>query len=563
MPVSSRSSGLLLSPLPTRGAQLLRVALLATVVAASSTSWGQAPPDEGAPDEPGSMAPAAGEPTAPPADDAEPEAGAPGAEPAAPTTPPPPALQVRPPPALPTNDDLRQLAEADQFSKGLFRRVARTSPSAAQRAYALRVLAVRSPRSATAHICSRSMRLDVDAQVRRAAAECLGRLPARYASSKTPALLAALNDEDIDVVTMAAWALANVGRPEALGPLVKGTHHEDVKVARLFYTYAERLRLRHGLDYVAGQTSKKSKTRPGGRLVPPSTELFQQVSGMERSVSAGWLALYGGMSGWLHGGLLVAAHGPKSKELSLLSAVGGVVIGAGLGGAYGFFAAPTLRESHTVVQLGTMAAIAGYGAGLLSDQLPSGGVNAASLSALGTLVGTGAGILLNESTAAPSAGALASGFAVSVGAATMTAAAGLGTGLPDTQVFGFTLVAAGVSGIVTTTALAQADIGLRAPVFGTLGGVVAAGAVGGLVLLVEGPQLQDEQAPLSTGSGLAVAGAYAAGAAATALLAVVLIPEDLDPFLAGITFDAPGVGVTPSPTNPNEQAPVAVISGRF
>ncbi|MCP4498763.1 MAG: hypothetical protein GY822_02205 [Deltaproteobacteria bacterium] len=469
--------------------------------------------------------------------------------------------KTRAPPALPSNADLKALTEAPRFAKNVFRRVARTSPDAGQRAYALRVLAVRSPRTATSHICARSLLLDDSNRVRRSAAECLGRLPSRYGEPRTPALLSALSDDDIDVVTMAAWALANVGGPEALAPLVEGTRHKDPKVAKLFYTYAERLRVRQGMDYSMGP-NKKIKRGNRLRLVPAPSEMFGQLNAIERTVSTGWLALYGGMSGWAHGGLLTAAHGPKSKELSLLSAVGGVIVGGGLAGAYGFFMAPTLQEAHTVVQLGTMGAITGFGAGLLSDRNPTAGVNAASLSALGTLVGAGTGVLLNMG-GPPSRGALASGFAVSLGTSAAALGISLGLGLRDTESYGLILAAAGISGTMTTILVGKKEVGLRAPVFGTVGGVVAASAVAGLFFTGEGGQVNGEF-PLQTGSGIAVAGAYVLGAATGAVLALLYIPADLDPFLStSVKVNPPSFAVIQDAADPKKQTPMAMLSGRF
>jgi len=59
----------------------------------------------------------------------------------------------------------------------------------------------------------------------------------------------ALDDPSLDVMTMVGWALANTGDAASIVPLTARVAHEDVRVAKLFFGYAERLRDRLGLRY--------------------------------------------------------------------------------------------------------------------------------------------------------------------------------------------------------------------------------------------------------------------------------------------------------------------------
>ncbi|HEY1097456.1 MAG TPA: HEAT repeat domain-containing protein, partial [Myxococcota bacterium] len=179
-----------------------------------------------------------------------------------------------PPPVvdLPSDDQLRLLAQRDiAAARPTLRRAARTAERAGTRALAVRLLATNDASVATARICARALRLDVDANVRRAGAECLGRVGPRLGAPHTPALLAALDDPALDVVTMAGWGLANVGDAAAIGALNSRVTHPDVRVGRLFHGYTLRLRERLGLTY-AGSNDGTVAPRPSTKdptAVPP------------------------------------------------------------------------------------------------------------------------------------------------------------------------------------------------------------------------------------------------------------------------------------------------------
>src|SRR5690606_29435566 len=133
------------------------------------------------------------------------------------------------------------------------------------------------------------------------------------------------------------------------------------------------------------------------------------------TAATGWVALYGGMAGWLHGGLFVAAYGgPLWQNASPLTAMAGAVAGAVGGGAYAFFRSDDLTRAHTVVQVGTFGTMVGLGAGLLSGFAPVSGLNMASWGVAGTALGTGLGVALVE-TLQPTPGALALGATVAFG----------------------------------------------------------------------------------------------------------------------------------------------------
>ena len=78
--------------------------------------------------------------------------------------------------------------------------------------------------------------------------------------------MAGLQDPSLDVVTMAGWSLANIGGPEALGPLSALVDHPDRRVGKLFADYAGRHLSRNDMEYVA---VAQDKTRQRLRAVPP------------------------------------------------------------------------------------------------------------------------------------------------------------------------------------------------------------------------------------------------------------------------------------------------------
>lgn len=466
---------------------------------------------------------------------------------------------TRPPlPAEPDTAELRALVQQEPAeARPVLRRAARTAREPDARAMALLVLARIDPTRATARICSRALRIDPVPLVRRAAAECLGRLPSASAAPQTPALVAALDDEALDVLTMVGWALANSGDPAAIGPVTAGIEHPDPRVSRLFFEYTQRLRSRHGAPL------DEAVPEGAARLVPAPDAIISQGGGLETTASTGWLALYGGMSGWLHGGFFPAAHGgPGLQSVAALSSLGGAVAGAAAGGAYGFFRADRLVLAQNVVQLGTFGTIAGYGAGLLSGPGPQMGINMASFGASGALVGTGVAVAMNE-VMAPTPGALTLGVATGMGAAMTTGALALGYSLEVDAVIGSVLFMGGATGALTTLVMAPYDVGLLPIVGASLGGISFA-TVSALTLgIVESVQLRNADQIYTPGAGWAVAGSYALGAVTGAGLAL-LAPPELDPFLAtDLRLNPPAVVVLPDTLNPRRTITLAQLGGTF
>jgi hypothetical protein len=463
-------------------------------------------------------------------------------------------------PALPSADDIKNLASANaRFARPILRRAARTAPDDTRRALALSVLARVDPTRATGRICARALSVDPSPRVRRTAAECLGRLPPGASEMQTPGLVAALKDPVLDVVTMAGWALANVGEASSLPAVTELSNHEDFRVARLFYEYALRLRTRHSLPLPPVEQPETGDAR----LVPRGDALISQVSGLEVTASTAWLAMYGGMSGWLHGGLFPAAYGGSvGQNLSALTALGGAVGGVAVGGAYGFFRARRLTLAHNVVQLGTAGTVVGYGLGLLSGGPPQSGINMASFGLTGSLAGTAAGIAINE-TLAPTPGALALGASVGLGAAVSFGALGVGYSLTPGATIGVAMLSGGSAALLTTVVAAPYDFGLLPIVGGTAGGILVATGAGLLVGIVETGQLVGAAQAWTPGAGWAVASAYAAGAVVGGGL-MFLVPKDLDPFGGDqLKVAPPTVAFIPDATDPSRSVPVALVGGTF
>jgi len=459
---------------------------------------------------------------------------------------------------LPTLEELQVLDGTDpRFARPIVRRVARTAPDGERRARALEILAARDPSRATARICARALRLDTEPLVRRGGAECLGRLREEHAGGQTSSLVAALDDESLDVVTMAGWALANVGTREALGPVAARVRHPDRRVAALFVDFSERLRVRHGLRYDEGASSEIE-------LVPPPGRLTAQMRGIEVTAATGWLAMYGGMSGWLHGGMIVASYGgPIWQNTAPLASMGGAVVGVIGGGTYAFFRADDLRLSHTVVQLGTFGTLVGYGAGLLSDVPPQNGVNMTLYGAAGSLVGTGLGVALAE-TRPPTSGALALGATVAFGGAVSFGGLAYASAYTNEGAFALAMVTGGGLGVITTLVAAPAEIGILPCVGATLGGTIFAAIAGVVVGGVESIQLGlDGDRPFTEGSGWAIAAGYATGAVVGGL-SFALLPAEWDPLLGGsLSLTPPTLAALPSITDPRRPVPVAVLGGSF
>lgn len=463
-------------------------------------------------------------------------------------------------PPLPADDELSRLAERDiARARSPLRRAARTAPYPGTRALALRLLATHDPSVATARICARSLRLDDDAATRRSGAECLGRLGPRLAAAHTPALVAALDDSSLDVVTMAGWALANAGDAAGVGPVTQRATHEDIRVARLFYGYAERLRERLGLRYeTTDPTLPPKPSDDAPTAVPPGVVLTFPAASLDSAAATGWLGLYGVMVGWIHGPMMLAAHGGQAgAEAGALAGLGLSAFSAAALSGYGFARADRLTLAHTVVQLGTMGGLAGYGAGQLSAVGPASGVASANLSLMGSIVGITAGMAFVE-VAPPSAGALTAGAAVggTVGVAAGTLAASYR--YPFSQSLGVMLLAGSVTGAATTALLHEQDIGL----FPVVGATIGAGVVGGTAALAA-TWIESDPGLATERSGWLVVTGTAAGAALGGVVGWLLPPEQ-DPFLEGtLRLNPPTIGVIPGAGVRPEAVTALVVSGTF
>jgi hypothetical protein len=468
-----------------------------------------------------------------------------------------PATEADRPPEVLSDDELTALAISDiNAARPALRRAARSAPSSATRALALRLLSAHDASTATARICARGLRVEVDAGVRRAAAECLGRLGPDFGGPHTPALVAALGDGNIDVVTMVGWALANVGDSSAVGAVVDRVRHPDARVARLFVGYAERMRARLGLNYDA-PVEPELRDAEGRRIVPAGTILVSQSHSLDMAASTAWLGLYGGAMGWYHGAFLLSAHGgPDGSQTAALGGLAGAAVGAAAASAYGFSRADSMPLAHTVVQMGTFGAFAGYGAGILSGFPPTSGVAAANLSFLGTLAGTAAGIALVEARP-PTVGALGVGIVSGISAATAAGAlrAGYGSvGLAADYSIAAALFAGSVAGAAGTLATADIDVGLFPLAGATAGTLVGAGLGAGVFAAIE-PVSSTE----TTGWG--IAGTTLAG---TALGAIggMLLPRDQDPLLKKeLQLYPPTLGALLDSSG--QAVPAAVIAGTF
>lgn len=472
-----------------------------------------------------------------------------------------PVEDVRPPlPRAPTAAEVRNLMDADpRFARPILRRAARTATDPAVRALSLLALARVDPSRATARICARSLRIDPAARVRRASGECLGRLPVEAAAGHTATLLAALDDEALDVRTMAGWALASVGDEAALAPVSARVNDPDPRVASLFYDYEQRLRARHGAPAVRVVDEKVVR---GPRVVPPADALLPSRESVETTLATTWTALYGGMSGWLHGGFFPSAHGGPLADLASLSALGGAVAGAAAFGAYGFLRAKKLTLAHNLVQLGTFGTLAGYGAGLLSGTGPQAGINMSSYSLSGGLVGTGVALAINEAYE-PTPGALALGLATGFGTGVSFGSLARSYGGSFEGLVGAGLFFGGVSGALTTVIAAPYEIGLWPILGATVGGLAVASVTGVVLGVVEGAQLFEATRNYTPGVGWAVAGGYALGACTGAALAL-LLPDELDPFLAGaLRLRPPAITVLPDVVDARRTVTLASIGGTF
>jgi hypothetical protein len=283
--------------------------------------------------------------------------------------------------------------------------------------------------------------------------------------------------------------------------------------------------------------------------------------GLDVALATGWLGLYGGMLGWFHGPLLASAHGgPAGADVGTLAALGLSAVGAAALSGYGFARADSLPLAHTVVQLGTFGAMAGYGAGQLVGFPPISGVAAANLSAVGSLAGLGLGLAFVEQNA-PTMGALAAGIAASVGVGTASATLVAAYGYPFNQQLGVLLFTGSVAGAATTTLLARADVGLFPVAGAALGGMVLGGVASLAAAFVE----RDVIATVgpSEAIGWVVLSAIAAGAGAGGAVGWAL-PADLDPLRAGtLKLHPPTLAVLPGQGVRPEATTMAMVGGVF
>jgi hypothetical protein len=447
-----------------------------------------------------------------------------------------PAATVQDAPALPDDDTLVRMVDEDlAAARPIVRRAARSSPRGQTRALALRLLGGSDPSSATSRICARALRVDADPLVRRAGAECLGRLGAEYSEAQTHVLVGALTDSNLDVVTMSGWALANVGAPYAYAQVASRAHHEDPRVARLFLGYAERMRARVGLDFTVEQDDGPGTDDKGNKLVPAGVALTTELDTLNTAASVGWIGVYGASVGWLHGTLLPSAQGgPDGATIAPLLGLGGSALAATGLGTYGFLRANSMLKAHTIVHFGTAGTLVGFGSGLLAGQAPANAVAAANLSLLGTLGGTALGIGLVELDAVPTAGSLALGLFS--GLVTSVSVAGLSRAyLPSNgYTFGMAAMTGGFAATAATLATRDVDLGLFPLAGGTVGLVLGAGLGGGAAFVLEREYTE-------TSGWLVLSGAIAG--AASGVLGGLLLPRALDPFLSPDV--RPDVEITP------------------
>jgi hypothetical protein len=462
--------------------------------------------------------------------------------------------------SVPTAEELQTLAARDiGQARPTLRRAARTARDAPVRALALRLLAIHDASVATSRICARGLRLDDDPVVRRAGAECLGRLGPRLGAPQTPTLVVALDDAVLDVVTMAGWALANVGDAAAVGPLARLIAHDDPRVSKLFLGYVERITDRLGLEVDEPRTDQPAPDPDLPTAVPPGVVLTFPAASFDSAIATGWLGLYGAVAGWVHAPLFLSANGGiAGAEASPLAGIGLSVVGAAVMSGYGFARADSLNLAHTVVQLGTFGGLAGYGAGQLAAVGPASGITSANLSMAGTLAGVGVGMAFVE-IGAPSPGALAAGAAVGAGVGVVAGSLASSYAYPFNQSLGVMLLTGSVAGTATTALLHRQQVGL----FPLAGASVGAGLLGGSAALLATAIEPADRGPVTERTGWLVVSGTAAGAALGGALGW-LLPQDNDPFLDGtLKLNPPTLAVIPGAGVRPEAATAVMVSGVF
>lgn len=458
-------------------------------------------------------------------------------------------------------DELKSIAQAPLSSaRYSLRKIARTSTVTDARATAIRALAQRDPTSATARICARVLRIDVEAKVRRGGAECLGRLPEPIARTHTPVLVEALDDEDIDVATMAAWALSNVGGAEALGALAQRTTRETGVAATYFYDYTERHRIRHRLRY-----SEDASGYSDTYLVPSATKMYPLSSTGEAFLAVTWAALYAGSATWLTSGLYTTTYGGPLKNTAPFIGAGAFAIGALAGGTYSFLRADDLLSAHTFVQMGTLGTAAGFGLGAISTLgATNAALNMSTFGLAGSIAGTAIGVVMNE-TRQPSSGALALGAVAGFGSGFAFVGLASGYGWASRRVIGAGLFAGGVTGALTTLAVGDRQIGLLPSLGALVGGSLLAGVLVPISSVVSTlGNANDPALFFSPASGWTTVGSWAVGAVAGAGL-TMLLPQTWDPFYEfdALKIQPPTISFLEHRLDPRQLTPVGVVQASF
>lgn len=407
-------------------------------------------------------------------------------------------------------------------ARPVLRRSARSAPSAVSRALALRLLAQHDGSAATVRICMRALRIDDSPLVRRAGAECLGWLGPPMSAFATPALVAALDDSDIDVVTMAGWALAVAGDSSCISAVAARTTHPDGRVALLFSTYTRRLLVR--LELVPLEPMGRARDAAGRELVPPGATLNEARRDLEQAISVGWLGLYGASVGFLHGASLMTAHGGSGgTNAAGLAGLAGAALAAAAASGHALATAERLVQAHTIVHFGVAGTLAGWGAGILSGFPPSSAVSAANLSFVGTLAGTAAGYAM-ATAQTPSPGALGAGLATGLAGGVALGALWRGYGLASNFTMGVSLLGGSTAAMLGTLAFADTEVGLF-PVAGALAGTLIGSGAGAMASIGPSASVLGNEA-----AGWTVAGATVAGAAAGVIVGLAL-PRRLDPLI--------------------------------
>lgn len=438
------------------------------------------------------------------------------------------------------------------------RREARTSTESAVRAAALRALSREDASVATGRICVRALRTDEAPAVRRAAAECLGHLPHAMGTSHTSALMGALADDHVDVVTMAAWALGRVGDAAALEPVHRLRGHPDPRVVTLAQEYEALLVARHG-----ALTRTPSSTTA---LVGPDDDVHRRAQGraqeqnrnVEVLATAVWLTLSGGMSGWVYGGLLGAAHLGNAGSYAAVGALGGALGGAAFGGGYALGRKPRLFSAFRLTELAAFGGLAGYGVAALSSPVARRGNDLANFSTTGALLGTGFALVLDSGREA-GVGNLAAGLsaALATGAAAGVLVFGAGGDLGESAASA--LAAGGSAGLLAAVVPSSLDDSVAGWFGAGLGGASLA-CVSGLVVATAASFTLPAEVALG-GTALATVAGGATGALLGGMIGQRFLRAQ-DPFLHVVATSLnPQISLVADPQDTARTLPLVGVGG--